>query len=255
MYLTAKAREVLDGLRNSWKNPENLVGFLTFKAIQAKAGKPSRSFFNEAICHWFGTDDARTLRQWAKAGRRVVNPRGTGFNLLAPCKYWVEDPETGEKHPVLRGFKAFHVYPVEQTEGKPLPVIAPPSPPPLAEVAERWGFRVEYSNGDGRLWGSMNPSAKVIKLHTFHPGVFYHELAHAADEKAGTLMNGDKVDRETVAETVAAILSRLYGDPIDGQSWKYIRSYAASPLSRIESLSARILKCVDLILSDSQEVS
>jgi hypothetical protein len=61
------------------------------------------------------------------------------------------EPKEGFRE-VLIGFKAIPVFRFEDTYGQDLPVYEPKSPPPLMEVAERFGMRVQYERlAPGRL--------------------------------------------------------------------------------------------------------
>ena len=58
-------------------------------------------------------------RTWQGLGRQVR--RGErGITILAPCRYKVEDKETGDPRWVVRGFTTTTVFDVSQTDGEPL---------------------------------------------------------------------------------------------------------------------------------------
>jgi hypothetical protein len=209
-----------------------------------------------------GTNDARGYRQWAEIGLQV---RGgsKAFYILAPVKIrkpeskpTLDGEEQGETTEVLVGFKGIPVFRVEDTEGKDLPTYAPRDPPPLLDVASRFGMRIMYERLAPGVYGVTDHSTKTIALATEDWTVFFHELAHSIhrtfEPKTG---HNQEPEAETIAQLVAATLARLYGRPADGFSWTYISSQldSSSP-QKVGRLCLRVLdrakKVLDLIYPD-----
>ena len=215
------------------------------------------SFGNQILMLLSGTSDARGYKQWNEVGRHV-RAGARAFRILGPV--FVEkqlegsspndDEETVE---VLVGFRAIPVFRYEDTEGEDLPTYAPRDPPPLLEVAGRFGMRVNYLRLSAGVYGMTDYEAKIIALATEDWTVFFHELAHALhrsfEPKSG---HGQEPEAETTAQLVAATLARLYGKPADAFSWTYIAGQAqsANPQS-VGRLCMRVLdrakRVLDLI--------
>ena len=192
-----------------------------------------------------GTTDARGYAQWQEAGRHV-RTGAKAFRILGPV--FVKKPldtndPNGEEVEVLVGFRAIPVFRLEETEGAELPTYKPREPPPLLDVAERFGMKVQYLRLAAGVLGYSDYEAKVIGLATESWPVFFHELAHTLhrsfEPKTG---HGQEPEAETIAQLVAATLARLYGRPADGFSWTYIAQQAksASP-QQVGRLCMRVL--------------
>lgn len=232
--------------RTSWKERANIelekvirlfsstqLPDLCAKALISAPEKPiSRwSMGNQLLALLAGTEDARGYRQWQDVGRHV-RAGSKAFHILGPV--FAQKPLEGdygeeETVEVLVGFRAIPVFCYEDTEGKDLPAYKPRDPPPLLEVAEKCGMRVNYVRLAAGVYGMTEYERKVITLATEDWSTFFHELAHALhrtfEPKSG---HGQEPEAETVAQLVAATLARLYGRPDDSFSWTYIASQAES---------------------------
>jgi hypothetical protein len=231
------------------------------KALIAAPQKPSSnwSMGNQLLMLLAGTGDARGYRQWQDVGRHVM-PGKHAFYILGPV--FVQKPvdefadDKDETIEVLVGFRAIPVFRCEDTEGKDLPTYEPMNPPPLLEVADRFGMRVNYLRLSAGVYGMTDYERKVITLATEDWCVFFHELAHALHRSfEPKSRHGVEPEAETVAQLVAATLARLYGKPADGFSWTYIATQArtTSP-QQVGRLCMRVLdrakKVLDLIYSE-----
>ena len=204
-----------------------------------------------------GTSDARGYRQWFDVGRHV-RQGSKAFYILGPV--FIKKPldstnPDGEEVDVLVGFKAIPVFRYEDTEGAELPTYKPRDPPPLLDVAEKYGMRVNYLRLSAGVYGLTDYERQVIALATEDWTVFWHELAHAIHRSyEPKTAHGQEPEAETVAQLVAATLARLYGRPDDSFSWTYIATQAqsASP-QQVGRLCMRVLdrarKVLELIYS------
>lgn len=239
---------------------------LCAKALISAPEKPiSRwSMGNQLLALLAGTDDARGYRQWQSVGRHV-RQGSKAFYILGPVhvRKVVEsasgDPGDDEEVDVLVGFKAIPVFRIEDTEGDELPTYKPRDPPPLLQVAGRFGMRVNYVRLSAGVYGYSDYERKVIGLATESWDVFWHELAHTIhrsfEPKTG---HGQEPEAEAIAQLVAATLARLYGQPADNFSWTYIASQAQSHSpQQVGRLCMRVLdrtkKVLDLIYSPEQQ--
>ena len=236
---------------------------LCAKALINAPEKPSSkwSFGNQLLMLLTGTEDARGYRQWQDVGRHV-RKGSKAFYILGPVfvKKHLEstDPTEPEEVEVLVGFRAIPVFRVEETEGAELPSYKPRDPPPLIEVAERFGMRENYLRLSAGIYGLTDYERQIIALATEDWTVFWHELAHAIhrsyEPKTG---HGQEPEAETIAQLVAATLARLYGRPDDSFSWSYIASQAQSTSpQQVGRLCMRVLdrtrKVLDLIYPTSE---
>ncbi len=232
---------------------------LCAKALVNAPQKPSSkwSFGNQLLMLLAGTTDARGFRQWNEAGR-WVSKGAKAFWILGPIRKKVkktalDDQGVESEVEVLLGFKAIPVFRFEDTHGQDLPVYQPRDPPPLLEVAERFGMQVQYQGLAAGMYGATDHANKTILLATEDWDVFFHELGHAIhrtfEPKNG---HGQEPEAETIAQLVAATLARLYGRPADNFSWSYIASYAQSNSpQKVGRLCMRVLdktkRVLDLI--------
>ena len=230
---------------------------LCVKALVAAPEKPSSrwSLGNQILMLLAGTADARGYRQWQDVGRHVQKG-SKALYILGPVyvRKLVEsasgDPEDDEEADVLVGFKPIPVFRIEDTEGEELPTYTPKDPPPLLEVAGKFGMRVSYLRLSAGVYGVTDYERKVISLATEDWPTFFHELAHALhrsfEPKTG---HGQEPEAETIAQLVAATLARLYGKPDDGFSWMYIASQAQSNSpQQVGRLCLRVLDRVKKVL-------
>ena len=233
---------------------------LCAKVLVNAPGKPSSkwSFGNQLLMFLAGTTDARGFRQWNEAGRRVS--RGArAFWILGPVRKKVkktileEQGEEDSEVEILVGFKPIPVFRYEDTTGQPLPAFQARDPPPLLDVAGKFGMKVQYERLAPGVYGAADHTNKTILLATEDWDTFFHELAHAIhrtfEPKTG---HGQEPEAETIAQLVAATLARLYERPADNFSWSYIASYAQSNNpQKVGRLCMRVLdrtkKVLDLI--------
>ena len=214
------------------------------------------SLGNQLLALVHGTDDARGFRQWEQVGRHVR--RGSrAFSILGPCtvKRTETDAETGEevRRVVVTGFKAIPVFRLEDTDGEPVayPDYSPPELPPLSEVAERLGVPVRYSPVPAHERGHFSLVRGEIVLGTHDVDTYFHELAHAAHATLEPLQGGQNPRQEFIAETVSAVLCRLYG--LDGhlaEARGYVDFYAGQerPERAVMRLLADVQRVLDVIL-------
>lgn len=89
--------------------------------------------------------------------------------------------------------------------------IEPPIPPPLHEVAERFGTGVKYQGHQGDAYGYSSAQRKEIVLESYDEQTFWHELAHIVHQHIkGQLKGGQDPKQEAVAELTATIIAGLY---------------------------------------------
>lgn len=215
------------------------------------------------------TYNARGFGQWNEV-RRSVTKGAKAFYILGPIRKKVENlrkkkgvqreeveaTNEGGFVEILVGFKAIPVFRYEDASGKVLPTFRPRDPPPLLEVAEKFGMKVQYERLPAPdMYGATDHTNRTIILATEDWDTFFHELGHAIHRtfepkrKSG---HGQGPEAETIAQLVAATLARVHGRPADSFSWSYISSYARSnDPQKVGRLCMRVLdrtkKVLDLI--------
>jgi antirestriction protein ArdC len=203
------------------------------------------SMMNQFSVFLSGTHDARGIKQWNSAGRKVKKGAKALYifvPMIYPKKEKSEsDDETNpkqsedvtetddddktenaaEKEPVRPriSYKEMPVFRVEDTEGKPLDYeerikALDVESLPLIEVAKSLGVKVEAGLTDGGAAGWFQKSTKKIRLGSANPIVFLHELSHAIDDALPD-KSSSYAFNEVVAELSAAFLASLYGVKFD----------------------------------------
>jgi antirestriction protein ArdC len=258
--MTEKAKSVLDDLVLKITSA-NTLGFIHKRLFTDDIDIPCKkwSLMNQFILFTADTYDARGMRQWAKAGRKLIKGSHAIY-ILAPVfskkKNKTDNDKKDEKEErdlyneaphddkkdtdgnddddeapqkILVGFKAFPVFKVEDTTGRPLDYeiklkAYDVQALPLIEVAENLGIKVE-----ARLinhYGSYNLTKNRISMGHDDAQTFLHELSHAVDF-ALPHFNNNRNMNEIVAELSSAFLGSLYGVEIDMHNTiAYIQGYS-----------------------------
>ena len=201
-----------------------------------------------------GEVDCRGFRQWEQINRHVSKGSHAAY-ILAPIK--ITEKENGIEKIKLIGFKSIPVFPSGMTEGDPIPEpvsLAPASLPPLYEVAQAWGLKVDYIPFGGNAYGSFQDMTKTIRLATHEEKVFFHELAHAAHAQLETLKGGQDPRQEIIAEFTACVLMQVYGlRDSTGYTWEYLKSYNPDPIKAVMGALDTIGKVLDKILETANQ--
>lgn len=122
-----------------------------------------------------GTDDARGFRQWQREPLSEEGKSRLLYHGSIVRQKEVEDEITHEKKLIhfVSGFKAIPVFGMEDTDGEDLPIYKPLNPPPLLDVAEKWGLRVQYENMGKNTWGSTDAKGERRRHHSRNRGMGY----------------------------------------------------------------------------------
>lgn len=231
----------------------------TVIARQSGDDKPSNhwSFCNQLLMILSGTDDARGYRQWQQVNRQVKKG-AKAIYILAPLTRrvtktsvdQVTQQEVEEEMSLIKGFRPVAVYRLEDSDGEPLPVVdyRPPKLPPLYDVAEYYGIKVDYLPYFNRELGSFSTDGS-IRLYSADIDIFLHEISHAAHNSIKPLKPGQHDDQEIVAEMSALVLCELYGykDCYTTHGWDYIRHYS-------DMEPAKALRAIMGVLNDVEAV-
>ena len=264
-----KVRDVLESILDRFKSGDipEAIKYSLFPIPDIPSSK--WSFMNRLIMNFSNTADARGIKQWNSVGR-TVKKGARAIYILVPRMIKTntsndEHNENEENKEKLRvhGFLAQPVFRFEDTEGEPLAYQQELSLPdlPLMEKAKQWGISVSAIPNKYRVYGAYVPAAQQILLATSEEIVFFHELSHAAYERAvEKLKPGQVWNQEITAELCAQVLTKLVGkQPQDklGNSYQYIEHYAKdaglSPLSACLNVLNSVEKVLSLILSNEDK--
>jgi hypothetical protein len=232
------------------------------------------SFCNQMLIALAGYSDARGFKSWKTVGRCVIRGQKAMY-ILAPCKKKIDDPLAESGHRIIIvGFRVTPVFGLEQTEvtneakweahnkanasaEKKLSEL------PLRSVADAWGLTVRPFNGKGSRALGWYRHGHAIALGVENFATWAHELVHAADYKAGKLVEcGQHWRSETVAELGGAILMYCLGYECEadiGGAWEYINKYATTakidPIKACMDVLKRTCEAVTLILTTADGLS
>ncbi len=205
-----------------------------------------------------GTTDARGYKQWMEVNR-FVKKGSRAIYILAPLtrKIRETDKATGEEKDtvIITGFRPIPVFPVEATDGEPLPNFdyVPKTFPPFFDVTEKLNIKVEYRPMMGNYYGKFSTSGgnQMIQLCSASEVVYLHELSHAAHASLVDLRVYDPDKAEVVAEFSAVVLCALSGiKGYENQAYEYIRHYCRKDEQKPEGVMKKIMS----VLSDVEKV-
>jgi len=252
--MNERVKAVLQGILERFKSGDipKAIAFSMFPIPQIPSAR--WSLMNRMLMFMANTRDARGIRQWNKAGRKV-RKGAKAIYILVPWFIKEKNEETDEETNILRGFMGKPVFRVEDTEGEslayekkiPLPDF------PLMERAREWNIAVSGAYSGPGAYGVYLSDEKAIYLATPEEMVFFHELCHAAYERAMGKFQKERLwAEEIVAELSAQVLCQLVGKRADGtlgNSYRYIERYAkVAGLSPI-SACLRVIDDVEKVLS------
>jgi len=255
--MNERVKAVLQGILERFKSGDipKAIAFSMFPIPEIPSAR--WSLMNRMLMFMANTRDARGIRQWNKAGRRV-RKGAKAIYILVPWFIKEKNEETDEETNILRGFMGKPVFRVEDTEGEslayekkiPLPDF------PLMERAREWNIAVSGAYSGPGAYGVYLSDEKAIYLATPEEMVFFHELCHAAYERAVGKFQKERLwAEEVVAELSAQVLCQLVGRRMDGalgNSYRYIERYAKvaglSPISACLKVIDDVEKVLSLIL-------
>lgn len=223
----------------------------------------SWSYMNRFLCALAGCVDARGYKQWRKVGRQVKKGQKAATYILVPLtgkRKAVNEKGEEETVPFVYGFRGVPVFDITQTEGEAeVAEVEFFDSLPFVEVARKWGLDLFTYDGRNTNAAGTYRIGQHIRMGVEDTRVWLHELAHAADDRAGGL-HRDRFhwSDEVVAELTSAVLSEMIGETVDtGGSWQYISHYAAEsgiePLTACRNVLGRVFSAIETILADVDE--
>jgi hypothetical protein len=219
---------------------------------------------NNLILAYFQLPDFSLLGSFGafKKVGRTVKKGEKAIRILAPNRYKIEDPETGEEKYILKGFRPAPVFDISQTEGEELNLgcseliqgesavtfetIEKVSPVPV-EIKEL-GSSNGRTNGD---WIQINPKENKTAMIT----TLIHEIAHIrlghCKENNILAETEERSVKEIEAETVSFIVSTALG--IDNQKSRlYIGNWGANK-KELENRGKKLISVAEQILREIRE--
>ena len=268
------SQDVAERIVDAFRHPERLPSALAPIFIHRGDDVPCRrwSWHNQLLVALCATVDARGIKQWNQAGRKVKKG-SSAIWILAPCvRKAKEKSDHGEEEDrqVIYGFRSVPVFAVEDTEGEPLPAgdckyDSWVKELPLTEVAEAWGINVATFSHRGEdplgYYRYASSGNQAVMLGVENLSTWAHELVHAADHRL-TNLKGEKWHKEIVAELGGAVLLECIGMTHDadlGGAFSYIQSYAQSEKKDVVKACIEVLdrvcNCVKLILDTAESAT
>ena len=194
--------------------------------------------------------------------RRYVRKGEKGIVILAPMigrKKSTDDEFAEDEGSRLYGFRAAHVFDVNQTDGEPLPEFATISGDPesatdlLKQFIAAKSITLEYDDrirpahglsSGGKI--TVVPGLSAAQEFSFLVHETAHELLHRGERRTQTT----HAIRETEAEAVAFVVSTAIGLDAGTSSSDYIQLHSGAKATLAESLgyvqrtSAEILNAI-----------
>ncbi len=259
-----RVKTVLQGILAKFESGDipKAIAFSMFPIPEIPSAK--WSLVNRMLMHMAKTRDARGIRQWNQAGRRVKKG-AKAIYILVPWFVTEKDEEKDEEIRMLRGFMGKPVFRAEDTEGEPLDYEKELAIPefPLMERAREWNIQVTGFDGHLGAYGVYSGDEKTIYLATAEETIFFHELSHAAYEKAIGKFKEERLwAEEIVAELSAQALCILVGKRANdtlGNSYRYVERFAKaaglSPITACLKVIDDVEKVLSLILGKENRES
>jgi len=237
------------------------------------------------------------FRTWQSLGRQVRKGE-RGIAILAPCTYRPKTAERAEpaapaghepattysggaapdagRGRQVRGFRAVHVFDVAQTEGDPLPEVAPTlltgqAPAglwdALTEQVIGHGYTV-HCGDTGRANGWTDPTSHTVRVSSDVEDAqavktLIHELAHIEAGHVGDLPTYATCRGrcEVEAESIAYVVATAQGMHASGYTFAYVAGWAGGDLSvvrqaadTVTQIARRILAPLDAAAGEQEHV-
>jgi len=220
------------------------------------------------------------FRGWQSVGRQVRKGE-RGIAILAPCTYRPNmssgttvsaheqptderggpaAPATGKQ---LRGFRVVHVFDVAQTDGDPLPEVAPvlltgQAPAglweDLASQVAGYGYALERGGCAGAN-GYTDPTRRVVRVRddvdeaqavkTLAHELGHLECGHVADLSTYLTCRGRC---EVEAESVAYVVAAARGLDASGYTFAYLAGWAGTNPATVRQAAETVTRAARTIL-------
>jgi antirestriction protein ArdC len=255
------------------------------RMLQVAARFPRYSPSNVLLIAMQRPDASRLagIRLWNSLGRRVRKGE-KGVAILAPCLYKGQQEKVSSELPTkgsddgpgeigrrtLRGFRVVHVFDVAQTEGEPLPEVAPSlllgAAPArlwesLAGLVERDAYSLERGDCGGAN-GFTRFDERLIRIRDdVEPAqaskTLAHELGHVRAEHDTRF--ADQYRRsvacrgvaEVEAESIAFLVAASAGLDSSNYTVPYVAGWAGGDVDLLKGTATRVLAVSRAIVDDA----
>jgi hypothetical protein len=243
------------------------------------------SFANQLLIYLARPDATRVagIRTWNRLGRRVRKGE-RGIPILAPCLYRTDRPddgaspgdEAGSELPpttsdgkprrVPRGFRVVYVFDISQTDGDPVPEVAPvlldgDDPGALYDALAAQVAAARFTLHRTALpdWASDGANGLTDYLErtvTVRPDVsdaqacktLAHELAHVLLHNPDGGFAGTRERGEVEAESVAYVVCQAAGLATADYSLPYVAGWAGGDLTLIRASAECVVSTARRVL-------
>lgn len=201
------------------------------------------SLRNQMMCYAQGDSIITASFKWWKEHGRIPE-KGSAVYIFAPMMKKSEDAD-GTEQTFVYGYRLINTHPYEKTvpikdfDGEVLevPVLEPAELPPLTDIAEKLGLKIDWKPVPFDRWADYWKKGERINMGTDSPKVFFHELCHALHEEVDkSFQERSSTYKEVVAEFGSAVMMSVYlNEDSSGNAWKYIKLFADNPTEAIEA--------------------
>ncbi len=224
-----------------------VAGFGTWKSLGRQVGKGERGIAILAPCTYTPKASSSTTDSTVRSG---TDERGE------PAA-----PASGGRQ--LRGFRVVHVFNVSQTQGDPLPEVAPAlltgSAPAglwddLAGQVNGHGYTLERGDCGGAN-GYTDPAARVVRVRddiddaqavkTLAHELGHLECGHVQDLPTYLTCRGRC---EVEAESVAYVVAAARGLDASGYTFAYVAGWAGGDLAKVRQAAETVTAAARTIL-------
>ena len=206
----------------------------------------------------------KSLDRWVRKGEH-------GIRILAPCRYKVEDHETGEDRWILRGFTVVSVFDISQTDGAELDEPIMPALLDGEAPAGLWqslemqvsaaGFSLvrcdsaaEIGGANGRTdFGARTVTVRADVSDAQACKTLAHELGHILCGHEAELFAGCRGRLEVEAESVAYIVCASAGMVAEAYSLPYVARWSGGDADVVRQTAQKVVQVAGVLCSALSE--
>jgi len=204
------------------------------------------------------------IKTWNSMGRKVKKGQ-KGIKIYAPLARKVENEETGDEEWILKGFKVVTVFDIVQTEGEPLPELAPDLEGDTQNGRQLYeqlmlAAPVPIRFGEtGSAKGYYHPENREIVLNDKWSGddltsTLLHEVIHSIVEKEPPKDQADRQRAEIVAEGATYVVAQYFGLDTSLYSFGYVTGWAKGDVEKVIKLGNDIQKAAGELIRRVEDV-
>jgi len=204
------------------------------------------------------------IKTWNSMGRKVKKGE-KGIRILAPLARKVENEDTGDEKWVLKGFRAVTVFDISQTEGEPLPELAPDLEGDTQngrqlynELMEAAPVPVKFGE-TGSAKGYYHPLNQEIVLSNNWSGdeltaTLLHEVVHSIVEKDPPKDQADRERAEIIDEGATYVVAQYFDVDTSPSSFGYVAGWAKGDVEKVIKLGSDIQKAAGELIRLVEDV-